>query len=177
MSESANAPSPVQPPPHEGRDAAGRFTAGNKYGPGNPFARQTAQLRKVLLEVVTEQHMREVAYKLLLLAQAGNLAAIKLLLQYVVGKPAQSVDPDRLEVQEWKLSQESRVSAAQMHDTVQQLPAETANLLVRHAWPAATENTYLRVAREELEAMDREDALRQQAQEQAPPAEATGDDG
>src|ERR671935_510349 len=77
-----------------GRDARGRFTGGNKYGPGNPFARQTAQLRKVLLEVVTEEQMRVVAYKLLLLAQAGNLAAIKLLLQYVIGKPSDSVDPD-----------------------------------------------------------------------------------
>ena len=76
-----------------GRDASGRFTAGNKYGPGNPFARQTAELRKVLLEVVTPEQMRQVAYKLLLLAQAGKLEAIKLLFQYVIGKPAAPVDP------------------------------------------------------------------------------------
>src|SRR5438067_210931 len=58
MSASATPPvrshdNPETPPPGpgNGRDASGRFTAGNKYGPGNPFARQTAELRKVLLEV------------------------------------------------------------------------------------------------------------------------------
>jgi hypothetical protein len=121
--------------PAGGRDARGRFTAGNKYGPGNPFARQTAQLRKVLLEVVTPEEMRQVAFTLLLRAKTGNLTAIKLLLQYVLGKPAEGVDPDRLEVEEWRLAQESKVNVADMHDTVQHMPAETANVIVRHAWP------------------------------------------
>jgi hypothetical protein len=167
---------PPEPPGGTGRDAAGRFTAGNKYGPGNPFARQTAELRKVLLEVVTPEEMRQVAFTLVLLAKTGKLEAIKLLLQYVIGKPGAAVDPDRLDVDEWKLAQESKVNVADLHQTVQHMPAETANLLVRHAWPASAETNYLAVARDELEAMDREDAERARAREEAR-AEANGGDG
>jgi hypothetical protein len=165
------------PPAGTGRDAAGRFTAGNKYGPGNPFARQTAELRRVLLEVVTPEEMRQVAFTLLLLAKTGKLEAIKLLFHYVLGKPGAAVDPDRLDVEEWKLAQESKVNVADMHDTVQHMPAETANVIVRHAWPCAAEANYVRVVEDELDAMDREDALRaRQAQEEAR-AEANGGDG
>src|SRR5947208_13705429 len=97
-------PSPQDPPSApagNGRDARGRFTGGNKFGPGNPFARQTARLRQVLLEVVTPEEMRQVALGLLEQAKAGNLAAPKLLWQSTVGKPADSVDHDRPEVEEW----------------------------------------------------------------------------
>jgi hypothetical protein len=172
MSTSATAPQNTATPP-PGRDARGRFAPGNPGGPGNPFARQTAQLRKVLLEVVTPEEMRQVAFTLLLRAKTGNLPAIKLLLQYVIGKPAEGVDPDRLEVEEWKLAQESKVNVAEMHDTVQQLPAETANVIVRHARPAAAEANYVRVVEDELEAMDREDAQRARLEG----AEANGGDG
>ena len=152
----ATSPSAEQPqPPGEGRDARGRFTAGNKYGPGNPFARQTAQLRQTLLEVVTPEELRQVAFALLLRAKAGNLTATRLLFQYVLGKPAEAVDPDRLDVEEWKLSQEAKVNPVAVKETVDHMPVETANVLVRHVWPASTETNYLSVAREELQAMDR----------------------
>ena len=38
-----------------GRDENGRFVAGNKGGPGNPFGRYTAQLRVALLAAITEE--------------------------------------------------------------------------------------------------------------------------
>jgi hypothetical protein len=175
-SSTTHEPESPQPAAGTGRDANGRFTAGNKYGPGNPFARQTAELRKVLLEVVTPEEMRQVAFTLLLLAKTGKLEAIKLLFQYVLGKPGAAVDPDRLEVEEWKLAQESKVNVAEMHETVQHMPAETANVIVRHAWPCAAEANYVRVVEDELDAMDREDAQRAKAREQ-PTAEANGADG
>ena len=39
------------PPPaaRDGREANGRFAKFNKGGPGNPYARQTAALRKALV--------------------------------------------------------------------------------------------------------------------------------
>ena len=37
------------------RDNLGRFQLGNKGGPGNPFNRQVAALRKTLLNRVTEK--------------------------------------------------------------------------------------------------------------------------
>ena len=36
--------------PTNGHEANGRFALGNQGGPGNPFARRVAQLRKVILE-------------------------------------------------------------------------------------------------------------------------------
>src|SRR5438067_2077329 len=35
------------------RDADGRFVKGNRGGPGNPFARRVAELRRELLEAVS----------------------------------------------------------------------------------------------------------------------------
>src|SRR5438132_11504236 len=84
----------------DGRDALGRFTRGNAGGPGNPFARQVARLRQVLLDSVTEEDMAVIAGELVVQAKLGDQAAIKLLFQYVVGKPAAVVDPDTLDQQE-----------------------------------------------------------------------------
>src|ERR1700730_10104981 len=83
-----------QPTDNGGRDAQGRFTAGNSGGPGNPFARRVAELRKVLLETVTDSALRIGTGPLMVKAKFGDLAAIKLLFQYVLGKPAATVNPD-----------------------------------------------------------------------------------
>jgi len=82
------------------RDAQGRFIGGNPGGPGNPFARQTAELRKALLSVVTYEDMRIIGADLVVKAKMGDLAAMKLLFQYVLGKPTESVNPDTLDQQE-----------------------------------------------------------------------------
>jgi hypothetical protein len=88
-----------------GRDAQGRFATGNPGGPGNPFGRRVAELRKVMLECVTDSEMRIVVGELMVQAKCGNLTAIKLLFQYVVGKPAATVDPDAVDVAEVELWQ------------------------------------------------------------------------
>lgn len=74
------------------RDAKGRFAKGNRGGPGNPYAKQTAALRKVLLACVTPEDIRELAGNLLRWANQGNLAAARLLLSYVLGKPPSAAD-------------------------------------------------------------------------------------
>src|SRR6266702_2492700 len=80
---------------------------GNKGGPGNPFARRVAQLRSILLETVTDEEMRIVAGALVVKAKFGDLTAIKLLFQYLLGKPAATVNPDTLDVEEIELYQKS----------------------------------------------------------------------
>src|ERR1700736_3300789 len=52
-----------------GHDALGRFTRGNAGGPGNPFARQVARLRQVLLDSVTEEDMANIAGQLVVQAK------------------------------------------------------------------------------------------------------------
>jgi hypothetical protein len=83
-----------------GRDERGRFTAGNPGGPGNPFARRVAQFRTVLHECASLEDMKYIGGQLVALAKSGDMAATKLLLQYQVGKPAATVDPDTLDLQE-----------------------------------------------------------------------------
>jgi hypothetical protein len=87
---------------NSGRESDGRFAKGNKFGPGNPFARKVAAFRAALMEAVTEQDIKDIAAKLRDDAKAGDKAAVKLLFQYVIGKPQPAVDPDSLDVQEMR---------------------------------------------------------------------------
>src|SRR5207249_3361405 len=92
--------------PRPVRDANGRFVKGNPGGPGNPFARKVAALRKALINFVTVDDMKHVAFILKEKAMAGDLVAIKLLFEYVLGRPTETVDPDRLDSEEIKLKDE-----------------------------------------------------------------------
>lgn len=74
-----------------GRNERGQFVAGNPGGPGNPYARRSAELRRGLLEAVTLQDVQEIAEKLLELAKAGDIDAARLLLDRLLGKPVQPV--------------------------------------------------------------------------------------
>jgi hypothetical protein len=123
------------PAADNGRDARGRFTAGNAGGPGNPFARRVAELRKVLLGTVTDDELRIVAGQLMVKAKFGDLAAIKLLFQYVLGKPAATVDPDALDVQEVELFRRAPVHGEVNDVLTARMPAELAAGLLRQVVP------------------------------------------
>jgi hypothetical protein len=117
--------------PPDGRDNKGRFAAGNPGGPGNPFARQTAQLRSALIQRVTSEDMGVIADALILKARNGNLDAIKLLFQYVIGKPAAAVNPDTLDVQEFRDIYAPRKEILEQGPQLMQgLPPHVLNLLV-----------------------------------------------
>ncbi len=51
------------------RDSQGRFTANNKGGPGNPFARRTAALRQAMLDAVTGEDLQAIVRQLIQQAQ------------------------------------------------------------------------------------------------------------
>jgi len=87
------APSPNGANGH-GRDRRGRFVVGNPGGPGNPHARTVAAWRRAFLEAVTPADIRKVARTLVRMAIAGDLGAIKELLDRTVGKaPRYSEEP------------------------------------------------------------------------------------
>lgn len=69
-----------------GRNRQGRFTHGCPPGPGNPHVRQTARLRSALLEAVEPEDIAAVIAKLLERALAGDVAAIRELLDRTIGK-------------------------------------------------------------------------------------------
>jgi RecB family exonuclease len=82
-----------------GRDAHGRFTAGNGAAKGraHPFARKAAALRKAFFDEVKPADMRRVVRTLVTEATGGNLQAARLLLLWVLGKPSDPVHPDAVE--------------------------------------------------------------------------------
>ena len=111
--------------PNSGHDAKGRFTHGNKGGPGNPYARQVAALRKVILNRLTEEDLLAITEALLAKAKEGSVGAAKLLLSYALGKPAPAPDPDRLDGQEL----EHFKGQVQAVNAVRQVAGETERAL------------------------------------------------
>ena len=107
-----DAPRSVEPPApatpaSDARGAGGRFARGNAGGPGNPFARQVAARRKALLDAISPEDVAQMAHKLRDQALAGDTAAAKVLLGYVIGKTTAAADPDRLDLDEVRLLLES----------------------------------------------------------------------
>jgi hypothetical protein len=140
------------------REANGHFAKGNKGGPGNPFARQVAALRQTLLNRTTQKDFEEVADELIKKAKTGDVAAIKLLFQYTLGKPAPCPDPDDLDVDEWhRLQKYSRVPA-EMSTIFSGLPADLACDVAKVNWPFQTEMHFTGPFRRGLEKLDKRDA-------------------
>jgi hypothetical protein len=88
---------PIPSPALWGRDGRGRFAPGNAGGPGNPFGKKTAALRKAFLDALSPERIRDLADRLYGQAVAGDLAAAKLVLAYAVGRPDPAPDPDRVD--------------------------------------------------------------------------------
>jgi hypothetical protein len=121
-----------------GRDTRGRFAKGNPGGPGNPFARHVAKLRSALVECVSEEDIRQIAKGLLFIAKVGHLPSIRVLFMYVLGKPSGAVNPDTLDIEEWRqLVQPLARIAAELPQTLMPVPAATATDMVRSAQPYA----------------------------------------
>src|SRR5207302_1401078 len=109
---------------------------GNSGGPGNPFARKVASLRKALLDSVSEQDLKEIVLVLKLKAQRGDLAAVRLLFQYCIGRPEPVKDPDRMDADEWDRLRQMSVPHGQHRAVTEQgLPAGQACEQAEVAWP------------------------------------------
>jgi hypothetical protein len=151
--------------PAPGRDSNGRFAAGNSGGPGNPFARQVAGLRRALIDAVTPDDFHAIAQKLLKLALAGNVQAAKLLLAYTVGKPQPAPEPDRLDADEWQRFKETEPMLRELAPIVKAPEAEFPLNMVRLARPAMTrvaeEGLRLSLRNPDLELEEIEKMLRQ----------------
>jgi len=122
--------------PKSGRNALGRFTAANKGGPGNPFGRRVAALKKAALAASSEQDVQEVMDALKGKAKQGDVAAAKLYLQYTLGQPAKAADPDRVEVDEWELHKASAVGWNEWVPLLsERVTPDIANLAAHTLWP------------------------------------------
>ena len=112
---------------HEGRGPGGQFGAGNKGGPGNPFARKTAEMRKAIQDAVTAEDLADVARVIRVLALGGNLAAARLIFSYSAGKPAQGADPDTLDAHELEVRRGAAATEEDMRALFERCPAWLVN--------------------------------------------------
>ena len=115
--------------PTNGPDANSRFPH------GNPFARRVAELREVMLECVTDKEMEIIVGALMVQAKTGKLAAIKLLFQYVLGKPVATVNPDTLDLQELEQYSRAPEPAAVKDILAARVPADYACNVLRTTLP------------------------------------------
>jgi len=111
---------------NNGRNSKGQFVKGNAGGPGNPFARHMAKFRAKLMEEVTDEDFEKIAFQLVMMAKAGNMDAIKLLFNYIMGKPTQTVDPDRLDHMELEMHREGKTTAEDIEKTLDNMPVQHA---------------------------------------------------
>lgn len=109
----------------DGRDKRGRFSKGWKGGPGNPFGRQVALLRREFVVALTPVKIRKLARRLLKLAMGGNVAAAKLVMSYALGQPVQiCVTADGLEGGEGLLGEEVGLPSGSIDELLGKVEAE-----------------------------------------------------
>ena len=111
--------------------------------PGNPYNRRLAELRRTLLNFETHDDMAHVASTLKELAVGGDVAAIQLLFQYVLGKPKQTVDPGRLDVDECQKAQENYRPPEEAAKVIQRPPTQTVETVTKAAWLCDVKRTLL----------------------------------
>jgi hypothetical protein len=84
---------PSPPASNGARLRDGRFGKGNQFGKGgNPYLRRIHQLRQKLLDCTTEQDIEQIIATLRKQSAEGDVASIKLWLEYALGRPSQSIE-------------------------------------------------------------------------------------
>lgn len=79
------------------RDRSGRFTKGNHQNAGGHRASHVAKLRAELEKAVSYDDIRQIAMRLVSEAKNGNIRAIDLLLNRLLGSPVQADLIERLD--------------------------------------------------------------------------------
>ena len=75
-----------------GRDARGLFAPGNQHSKGNVGRGRMTLLRRTLVDCATPEKVKEIEAKLYSLAISGDIAAIKIWLDHLIGRPVQAVE-------------------------------------------------------------------------------------
>jgi hypothetical protein len=109
-----------------GRDSNGRFTTGNRGGPGNPYARYTAAMRKAFADEATAEDLRKIARAMIDKAQKGDVGAARLVCGYTMGRPLEGTHPDKVNADEWQNWKDNNVPVAESQAVLVGLSADMA---------------------------------------------------
>jgi hypothetical protein len=112
-----------------GREPNGRFAKGNHASHGNPFARQVAELRRLVLKKMSPENLEKLIDKLYEDALQGDKAAARLLLQYSLGQPSSYVDPDTMDRHEWEMERERIIPPTEFEPCITSMPLTIANVM------------------------------------------------
>jgi hypothetical protein len=96
-------------------------------------------MRKVFSEAVSEEDLIEVAKSMTLKAKQGDVAAARLVLAYVVGKPDSVVEPDTLDLAEFKQYEEELKHYQSLPAVAATPDLEMACTIARAARPGISE--------------------------------------
>jgi hypothetical protein len=151
-----------------GREANGRFAAGNMGGPGNPYGRRLAEIRRLVLAAATVEALQEILLVQIEKARQGDTAAARFVFQYALGTPRPMANPDRVEHEDWELRQ-SRPTAQEAADAhLHKPPVDMMNRVgeVMDAWHAEEGRTAAKPMREQAERQIAHRVERQQRRQQ-----------
>jgi hypothetical protein len=120
------------------RETNGRFAKGNPGGPGNPHARRVAATRRVFFDVA-EPLLPVIVRQICEQALRGDRVSQRLVIEYLLGRPAAASDPDRVDVEERQLASESAVPLGELlQQQIDTIPAEAANEWMANFQPIMT---------------------------------------
>jgi len=114
-----------------------------------------------MINFISEDDLKHILFVIKIKAEGGDMKAAKLLFQYVIGKPPETVDPDRVDVDEWgKLREHSR-AAEEMSEVMTGMPAHLACTMAKIAWPCQVAQGLREPMLAGLAEMDARDAERE----------------
>ena len=96
------------------RGSDGRFSAGNRGGPGSGRGRRIREYREAIRAAASAEDVAAVVAKLVELARAGDVAASREVLDRVLGRPGQAVDPVGLSLPQIKCSADASAAASEI---------------------------------------------------------------
>jgi hypothetical protein len=116
-------------------------------------------LRSVLIHSTTKEDIRRAADALKTKVFAGDVPAIKLFFQYVLGKPAEAKNPDRIGIDEWENLRDTAVDPEELGAVLDRCPTAFANALAQECWNKSVQKNFGDAMKEhaELEALVAED--------------------
>lgn len=83
----------------QGRDTAGRFAKGNRFGKGRKIGKRIARFRSVLVRSVSMKDVADIVETLKRQALNGDLAAVKIIFDRLFGPPVRADVLEELEKQ------------------------------------------------------------------------------
>jgi hypothetical protein len=90
-----------------------------------------ARNRKIFLSAFSDKQVMALVEKLIEMAMEGDLSAMKLILQYLIGKPQPAPNPDRVNHEEWEMRRQQPHLEEVAIQTQSQLPHPAVLLMQR----------------------------------------------